>query len=249
MKIRANVTKVNNESSHVKAYADITLENCCTLYGMRVVEGRDGQMFAAYPQKPVFENGQQKMNADGKPVYTDVFFANSKEGNEAIKKLVLDAYNSEKGYAYLNPKEGERVNAKIEPKLHACHGEKTKAAGRLTIGGYMVVPDVFVNLRTDKDGDKFLAVSYPSYKSGDNYRDFVEPLVKGKIWDSKDHVEKDYNFQRAVEGAMKKQTLEFHPELRDLLKGNVNDLIAEATEASKETAGEHMDAPEMERAM
>lgn len=246
MKIRANVTKVNNEDSRVKAYADITLENCCTLYGMRVVEGKEGELFAAYPQKPEMENGQQKTHQDGKPAYTDVYFANSKEINDAIKQLVLDAYHSEKGYAYINPKEGERVIAKIEPKLHACNGEKTKAAGRLVIGGYMVVPDVFVNLRADKEGGKFLSVSYPSYKSGDDYKAFVEPLTKGKIWDAKEKAEKDYNFQRAVEGAMKKQTLEFHPELADQVKGKVDELIADATEASKEGTTEAKSEPEKE---
>lgn len=245
MKIRANVTKVTNEDSRVKAYADITVENCCRFNGIRVVEGRDGQPFVAYPQKPVYEHGQPKVNAEGKQEYTDIYYANSKGANDAIKALVLEAYNSDKGYAYLNPKEGEATHAKIEPQMHACNGERTKAAGRLTIGGYMKVPDVFVNLCTDKDGGKFLAVSYPSYKSGDEYKDFVEPLEKGKIWDGKE--EKDYNFKRAIEGAMKKQAVEFHPELAELLKSKVEDVIAEAKEASEagEKAGKEQKEPVM----
>lgn len=149
MKIRANVTKVNDENSHVKAYANICVEDCCDFYGIRVVENNAGELFVSYPQKPVYENGEQKLNDEGRPVYTDVYYATPKEKNDAIKELILRAYHSEQGYAYLNPEKGEHVHAKIEPQLHACNGEKVKAAGRLTVGGYMKVPDVFVNLRTD----------------------------------------------------------------------------------------------------
>lgn len=260
MKIRANVTKVNKEGSSVKAYADITLENCCTLYGMRVVEGKDGQLFAAYPQKPVYENGQPKLDEEGKAIYADIYHAvakqedgsygYSRELNEAIKKAVMDAYSNEKGYAYHNPTKGEVGTAKIEPQLHKCEGNRVKAAGNLLVGGYMQVNDVFVNLCTGKDGGKFLAVSYPSYKSGDSYRDFVEPLEKGKIWDREAKVEKDYDFKGAVEGAMKKQTREFHPELAEMLKsGKVADIIADATAESKGGAGQAKAEREMEPAM
>lgn len=246
MKIRANVTKVNNENSRVKAYADITVENCCRFNGIRVIEATDGTLFAAYPQKPLRENGVQKLHEDGTPIYTDVYFGSTKEINAAIKALVLEAYNSEEGYAYLNPKEGEKVNAKIEPQLHACNDDVVKAAGRLTVGGYMKVADIFINLRADKDGGHFLAVSYPCYMSGDEYRDFVEPLEKGKLWDSQEKVEKDYNFKRAIEGAMKKETVKFHPELADLLKAKVDDLIADAQEVSQGGGEQGKQEPEME---
>lgn len=249
MKIRANVSKIHDENSHVKAYADITVENCCRFNGIRVVEGKEGELFVSYPQKKVYEHGQPKLDENGKQTYTDIYYGNSKEANDAIKALVLEAYHSEKGYAYLNPKEGEFVNAKIEHQLHACNGDSVKAAGSLTVGGYMRVKDIFVHLRTDGKGDQFLSVSYPHYKSGDDFKDFVEPLEKGKMWDSKEKVEKDYNFKRAVEGAMKKQTREFHPELAHLADGKVSDLIADAKESTKDDAGQGKAEPEREAVM
>lgn len=248
MKIRANVSKVQDENSRVKAYADITVENCCKFNGMRVVMGKDNNLFVRYPQKPAYEHGQPKLDENGKQIYTDVYWG-TKEVNDAIKALVLEAYNSPNGYAYLNPEEGEKINAMIEPQLHACNGEVTKAAGRLLVGGYMKVSDVFVNLRTTKEGEPFLSVSYPHYKSGEGYRDFVEPLEKGRIWDGATQSEKEYNFRRALEGAMKKQTREFHPELDELLKGNLDERLAganaQAKENNKEGKLEAMDAPDM----
>lgn len=234
MKIKAHVSKVKDESSQIKAYADITVENCGKFNNIRVIENSAGELFVSYPQKPVKdENGQPKFHENGKQMYTDVFYANSKEINDAIKALVLEAYNREDGIAYINPEKGEFVNARIEPKLHACHTDRTKASGGLVVGGYMKIKDIFVNLATAPEGEKFLAVSYPHYESGDGYKDFFEPLAKGKVWDRQEQVEKDYNFKAMIEGVMKKQTLEFHPELAEILKANktVDERIADAKAA------------------
>lgn len=250
MKVQAHVTKVNDENSQIKAYADITVENCCKFNNIRVIENSKGELFVSYPQKPVKdENGQPKFHENGKPMYTDVFYANSKEINDAIKALVLEAYNNENGRAYINPAKGEFVNARIEPKLHACNTERTKASGGLEVGGYMKIKDIFVNLATTKDGDPFLAVSYPHYESNGEYKDFVEPLEKGKVWDREEKVEKDYNFKAVVEGVMKKQTLEFHPELAEMLKANksVDEKIADAKAVADGAAGSKGKEAEMEK--
>ncbi len=230
MKIQAHVTKVENENSKIKGYADIIVENCCKFNCIRVAENFNGELFVSYPQKPLYEDGKPKLHENGEPMYTDVFYANSKEINDAIKALVLEAYHNENGYAYINPQKGEFVNAKIDPQLHACNDERVKASGRLTVGGYMKVPDIFVNLAFTKDTEPFLAVSYPHYKSGDEYKDFVEPLEKGKVWDREAKEEKNYNFKATIEGVMRKQTREFHPELAALLDKNksVDEKIAEA---------------------
>lgn len=247
MKIRANVRKIEDETSRVKAFADITLENCCMLRGMSVRENDKGELFVSYPQKPVFENGQPKKHENGKQVYTDIYYARSKEANDAIKALVLEAYNSENGYAYINPAKGEAVNAYIEPHLHSCNDERVKASGFLEIGGYMKVTDVFVNLYQKQTGESFLGVSYPHYQGSDEvYRNYVEPLEDGKLWDSKTKEEKDYNFRASVEGLMKKQTLGFHPELSELIKPSVQEKIDEAKKLSENTSGKTGEKSEME---
>ena len=239
MKIQAHVTKVQDENNpQLRGLADITVENCCKFNCIRVVESKEGELFVSYPQKPLFENGKPKLHENGEPMYTDVFYANAKEINDAIKQVVLDAYNNEDGRAYINPQKGEFVNAIIEPQIHACNGDVVKASGRLTVGGYMKVPDVFINLASAKDGSQFLAVSYPHYKSGEDYKNFVEPLEKGKVWDREAKEEKRYNFRAAVEGAMKKQTREFHPELAAILDKNksVDERIAEAKDVAEGSA-------------
>lgn len=250
MKVRANAWKAQDEKSianGVRGYATLTLENCCVLHGVQIRESKDGELYVRYPQKPVFENGQPKLRENGKQEYTDIFWGNSKEVNDAIKAAVLEAYHSEQGYAYINPAQGEATKASIEPKLHACNDERVKAAGRLLIGGYMNVTDIFVNLAMRKDGQQFLSVSYPYYEKDGMYRDYVEPMEHGKIWDHKAQAEVEYDFKHAVEGVMKKQTREFHPELADALKPTVDERIADAkdvAEGAKGAAGKT--APEKE---
>lgn len=251
MKVKATVKKVQDENSRVKGYAWLEIENCCSLSGTMVLENSEGELYVKYPQKPVFENGEPKLHEDGKQVYSDVYYGNSKEVNDAIKELVLKAYNSPEGYAYINPAKGEFVNARIEPQLHACNGDTVKAAGKLLVGGYMKVTDVFVHLRTDKQGDQFLSVSYPHYQAKDDtYRDLVEPMEKGKVWDTKEKVEKDCNFKAILERTMKKQTREFHPELANLAEGKVQDAIDEAKAAADKANGQQgKETPEKEAAI
>lgn len=249
MNILARVTKVNNEDSRIRGYASITVENCCKLNGIRIFETQDGELFASYPQKAVYENGQPKLDENGKQVYTDVYFAISKEANDAIKAVCVEAYKSEEGYAFINPKPGEPTRATIEPQLHACNDERVKASGSLKIGTYIIVPDVFINL-AGKEGEKFLSVSYPHYKSGDEYKDFVAPLEKGAIWDRENEVEVEYDFKHKVEGAMVKKTLEFHPELAEVLKAqkSVDEKIADAKAVADGANGAKGMEPEMEPA-
>ena len=243
------VRKVEDENSRVKGYVNLTLEDCCLLRGTMVLENQNGELYVRYPQKPVFENGEPKLREDGKQEYTDVYYGKSKEVNDTIKECVLAAYNSEEGYAYVNPQKGERTNSYIEPNLHACNGETVKAAGKLLIGDYMRVTDVFVNLRTDKDGEKFLGVSFPSYMAKDgSYKELVEPLEKGKRWNKETKQLEDYNFAEVLERVIKKQTREFHPELADVLKSSVQERIDEAKEtAAKANEQQGKEAPEMEQ--
>lgn len=250
MNVRAHVTKVNDENSRIRGYADITVENCCKFNGIRIIENKEGELFASYPQKPVYENGQPKLDKDGNQVYSDVYFANSKEANDAIKAVCVEAYQNDGGFAYINPKQGEFTNARIEPQLHACNSDRVQASGRLTVGGYMKVPDVFVNLNENGKGEKFLSVSYPHYKSGDDYKNFVEPLENGKQWDRENKVEVDCDFKHMIEGVMKKQTLKFHPELAEVLKAqkSVDEKIADAKAVADGANGAKGMEPEMEPA-
>ena len=244
MKIEAHVSKVEKEGSSLRARADITVENCVKLIGIMVKENREGELWVQYPQKDVRKDGKVELKEDGYPKQTDVFYANNVDINHAIKDLVLKAYDNmmekgeEYGYADIYPEKGEHVNSTIEPKLHACSTEVTKASGRILIGGYMVVPDIFVRLHytQDESAKPFLTVSYPHFKTGDRFVNFVQPLTNGKIWDGKEKVEKEHNFKKEFEDMLKEETMEFHPELKELFaaskekeaKDKVQDLIDKA---------------------
>ena len=253
MKVYAKVTKVNQDVVReenqvvVRGYADITLDDCCKLSGIRIVEGRNGQMFAGYPQKPLYANGAPKLDENGKQVYIDIYHAVKKredgsygydrELNDAIKNLVVEAYKSPEGYAYLNPEKGERSVSYIEPNLHACNGERTKAAGKLLVAGCVEVRDVFVNLYVRKDNDQqFLKVSYPGYMSNGERHDYVEPLEEGTRWDREAKAEVPCNFKVLLEGAMEKQALAFHPELVEQLKGNLKGPFNNKEEEARQAA-------------
>ena len=262
MKIEAHVSKVNKEGSPLRARADITVENCVKLIGIMVKETREGELWVQYPQKDVRKDGKVELKEDGYPKQTDVFYANNVDINHAIKDLVLKAYENmmekgeDYGYADIYPEKGEHVNSTIEPKLHACSTEVTKASGRILIGGYMVVPDIFVRLHETQAGKPFLSVSYPHFKTGDRFVNFVQPLTNAKVWDGKEKVEKEHNFKKEFEDMLKEETLEFHPELRELLAsakekeadGKVQDLIDKA-KANVEKAEKKEPERELEPSM
>lgn len=164
----------------------------------------------------------------------------------------------EYGYADIYPEKGEHVNSTIEPKLHACNKEVTKASGRILIGGYMVVPDIFVRLHytQDEKAKPLLSVSSPHYKTGNRYVNFVQPLTNGKVWDGKEKVEKENNFKKDFEDMLKAETMELHPELKELFAatkekkgdGKVRDLINKAkanVEHSEKEAPERELEPSM----
>ena len=262
MKIEAHVSKVNKEGSSLRARADITVENCVKLIGITVRENHEGELWVQYPQKDVRKDGKVVMKEDGYPQQTDVYYANNADVNHAIKDLVLKAYDNmmekgeEYGYADIYPQKGEHVNSTIEPRLHACSKEVTKASGRIVIGGYMVVPDIFVRLHETQAGKPFLSVSYPHFKTGDRFVNFVQPLTNGKVWDGQEKVEKEHNFKKDFEDMLKEETIGFHPELKELLAsakekeqgGKVQDLIDKA-KANVEKGTEKEPARELEPSM
>ncbi len=66
---------------HIRAYADITIDDCLLLKGLRVVEGARGGLFVALPRQ---------RGRDGR--YHDLVVPLDAETRECIRTAVLDAF-------------------------------------------------------------------------------------------------------------------------------------------------------------
>jgi len=85
------------EGSKLKAYADITFEECFVIHGLKIIEGKNG-MFVAMPSRRM-PNGEFK----------DIAHPISTELRNSINKMVIEKFE-------LELKE-EKVEEKIEEKI------------------------------------------------------------------------------------------------------------------------------------
>lgn len=80
---RISIQKVEKENSRVLAYADIELDNCLKINGIRIIKG-DTRIFAAMPNKKTI---------DGK--FIDYVHPTNEELRKKIDKELEEAYNKE----------------------------------------------------------------------------------------------------------------------------------------------------------
>lgn len=83
MNIKATVY-VNEGTSKIKASANITIEECFVVKGIRIIEGSNG-LFTAMPSKNV--NGE----------YKDICFPITAEARKTINDEILRAYHEKLG--------------------------------------------------------------------------------------------------------------------------------------------------------
>lgn len=79
------ITKVNvrlYDKSSLKGFADVTLDDCLVLTGIKIVDGKKGH-FISMPAQA---------GADDK--YYDIFFPITKEFREDLEDAVLDEYEA-----------------------------------------------------------------------------------------------------------------------------------------------------------
>lgn len=218
----AKITKrVDQEDSNIKAYVNVTVEDAAIMRGLKVVEGKNG-LFVTFPAKQAYdaETKEPKVDEVGKPVYEDIIHPITAEAREELIKVVLEAYQSEKGYAYANSSKEKPTNQKIEAKMYARNGEQVKAAGTVTIGG-MVCKDVIVALRKTKDGSCFPTVNMPCYEKqteeGKDYVPYFEFLEKGKAWDAEKQETVEKDFKSLANGIIMKEAKEVNPEFKQTM--------------------------------
>ena len=95
--------KLQENKEHLKAYADVLLDEAYMIKGLTVVDGKNG----------LFINMPQKQGADEK--YYDQFYPVTKESREALTKAVIDEYQHQisKTQTFESKKETEQS---VEPE-------------------------------------------------------------------------------------------------------------------------------------
>lgn len=168
-------------SSKVKAFADVTIGNAVTLRNIRLVEGEKGE-FVAMPSR--------KYEKDGEIKYSDIFYPKSEEVRGALLNTLMEAYTSDKGYAYFNGEVNPELTVTVSPVTNS--ETSLKAWATLGIDDDWVIRNIAVN-----ETDKGLVVNFPSQKyekAGETkYNALVAPEnVKWKNKESGEDCSKDY---------------------------------------------------------
>lgn len=78
------IKKITEEKfGKLKAYADITLDGCLVIHGLKLMEGENG-LFVAMPSRKMFNNE-----------YKDIVHPISSELRKHITATVIEKYNTE----------------------------------------------------------------------------------------------------------------------------------------------------------
>lgn len=82
--INFNYNSIEQEGNKIKAYADVTFDDCFVIHSVKVVQGNQG-LFVAMPSKRV-KSGS----------FSDIAHPISKEFREYITEYILKAYEEQK---------------------------------------------------------------------------------------------------------------------------------------------------------
>ena len=163
MEIQSKVIKNTDNSSPVKAYATIFLNNNIAIHGFRIIDiGTDDNdaMFVAMPSN---------RNSDGK--YYDMAFPTRSEVKEDIINSVIGNYVDNPSSL---PVEKSPVDMKITVRLHKtkAYGDEVPAVGEIRLSDSFVISGIKIICR---DGN--IDYEMPKIKSKDgNYYDMAVPL-------------------------------------------------------------------------
>lgn len=219
--LEARITDRLNESDNmVKAYAELTVDSCAVIRGLRLMEGEKG-MFVSFPSERAYDKDTKapKVDEEGRPVYHDIVFPITKEAREAVLAAVLEAYNNEEGIArHMEAAKGQHINA----EMYEAHGENVKAVGSVTVGDF-ACRNIMVSLRdSEQTKKKYAMVTYPSYKTetkdGIKYIPYLEFKKDGDMWDKSRKMASRRNFDSLSYGIIVKAAKEASPVLNEALE-------------------------------
>lgn len=85
MKIQAEINKIYDGNSAIKAIANVKINDEFAVYGFKVMEGVHG-LFVSMPS-------HEYKDKDGKSVYKDIFYPITDEARKKLRSAVLAAYD------------------------------------------------------------------------------------------------------------------------------------------------------------
>lgn len=221
----ANITKRVDDDGAIKAYAAVTLSNAVTLHGIKVVEGKDG-LFVSMPQKQAYDpdTGTAAIDENGRPVYEDIVHPITQDARNKLIQVVIDAYNNEEDYAYINADKINPRNTKIVATMYPRNGDQVKAAGDVKMADF-VCHDVIVAMRKNSNNMYFASMNIPSYaserKDGSKiYTEYFEFKENGHGYDFNQKKEVEMNFKHLAQNIVVKSAKEVNPDIEQLISIN-----------------------------
>ena len=223
--MHATITKRVDDDGAIKAYAAVTLSNAVTLHGIKVVEGKDG-LFVSMPQKQAYDpdTGTAAIDDNGRPVYEDIVHPITRDARNKLIQVVIDAYNNEEDYAYINADKNNPRNTKIVATMYPRNGERVKAAGDVKMADF-VCHDVIVAMCKNSNNMDFAGVSIPGYSSvhkdgSKRYTEYFEFKKNGHGYDFNQKKDVEINFKDLAQNIVVKAAKEVNPEIEQLISIN-----------------------------
>lgn len=172
MKCSAEVKKVaGNGSEKVKAYAQVTIDDCFVIKNIRVLEGKNG-LFVSMPSYKT-----KKVDETGNVIWQDYAYPITKEARAQIVDLVLRSYESGK-----EESAGTAGELGFEAEIYKNTDEESncKAFVSCVLGGCVAVRGI--KIMQGKEGNFLVMPSVASGKVNSEgypiYREIAHPITK-----------------------------------------------------------------------
>lgn len=78
---QVKIHKIDREDSKLKAYVNVTLDDCFAIHNIRVIEG-ENKLFVAMPSKKIGDEG-----------YQDIVHPTNPETRKMFEDVILEEYN------------------------------------------------------------------------------------------------------------------------------------------------------------
>lgn len=158
-----SVTKMTmNQGGNIKAYADVVVNECAVVKGVKVVSSEKG-LFVSMPSY-----------CNDKGEFRDQIFPVTAEDREALNKSVLDSYEERKVDLVQAENKTSDISARIF--LNNRGDSNILATANVTIGDGLAVNGIRIMQPNNSNKEPF--ISYPAYQKKDgSYAQLFHPIT------------------------------------------------------------------------
>ncbi len=172
-----NVAINKGENENLKAVASLTIDKSFKVSNIAIMEGKHG-LFVAMPR---FKG----KNQDGSDKYTEICHPITAEFRKELYGSILatyeDAAKSEEKFAkFVSPDIKEEPDIKVNTRAVQKEGTSLKGFAGIVFNDNFVVNNLPIREGNQKNGEKKMFLSMPSYisKKTNDYKDVVYPTSK-----------------------------------------------------------------------